>query len=433
MAYRNYDTAVSHIVDPNGFGDFTTIGSALTAAGAGPATIFIRPGTYTENLTLPANINLTAYGCDSSLNGTGTVIISGTITKTSAGSSTISGIQLQTNSAALLSVTGTLASIVNLINCYLNCTNNTGITFSVANTAAAINLNNCFGNLGTTGIGYFSDSSTGTISFSFCSFSNTGVSLTANTKSAGVISIFSSSFTNPITYSSSSILPGIINSNFSAVNTTNITTSGTGALSIVNCQFNSGTASSISIGTGTQVAILLSMVNSSNTNAITGAGTIIYSSITFLGSSNTINVTTQPESGTLQGSKNTAPAAGYLGEYISATGSAVGLANGTAGNITSISLTAGIWDVSMNALITYSVAPSATGTLAGISATSATITGSTGDSNNQTTVVATQLPFSICAFRVTLSATTTYYLVGKANFASGSALGYGRISGTRVG
>lgn len=51
MAYRNYSTAVGKIVDAAGFGDFTTIGAAITAASSGQ-TIFIRPGTYTENPTL---------------------------------------------------------------------------------------------------------------------------------------------------------------------------------------------------------------------------------------------------------------------------------------------------------------------------------------------------------------------------------------------
>ena len=50
MGYRNYSTACSKIVSPDGNGDFQTIGAALTAAVSGQ-TIFIRPGTYTENLT----------------------------------------------------------------------------------------------------------------------------------------------------------------------------------------------------------------------------------------------------------------------------------------------------------------------------------------------------------------------------------------------
>src|SRR6187431_1669292 len=86
------------IVDPSvaAVCTHTTIAAALTSASSGD-TIFIRPGTYTENITLKAGVNLTAYGSDDSLNGTGVVIINGTCTFTAAGSVTLYGLQLQTN------------------------------------------------------------------------------------------------------------------------------------------------------------------------------------------------------------------------------------------------------------------------------------------------------------------------------------------------
>jgi hypothetical protein len=55
----------------------------------------------------------------------------------------------------------------------------------------------------------------------------------------------------------------------------------------------SGTSSAISIGSGTNVGARQCVINSSNTNAITGAGTLSYSGLSFSGSSSTINVTTQ--------------------------------------------------------------------------------------------------------------------------------------------
>src|ERR1043166_1875682 len=101
-------------------GTHTTIATALTSASSGD-TIFIRPGTYTENLTLKAGVNIAAFICDGY---TPNVTISGTLTLTTAGTVSISGIRLQTNSAAVLAVTGSAASNVFLINCYLNLTNN---------------------------------------------------------------------------------------------------------------------------------------------------------------------------------------------------------------------------------------------------------------------------------------------------------------------
>jgi hypothetical protein len=223
MAYRNYSTANGFIVSQDGTGDFSTISAALTAASSGD-TIFIRPGTYTENLTLKAGVNLSAFECDSSLNGTGKVIISGTCTLTAAGSVTISGIQLQTNSAALLAVTGTLASIVNLKNCYLNMTNNTGITFSTSSASGAINLQDCNGDLGTTGIGVFAHSSAGTLTFQTSFFTNSGGSSTASTISAGIVIVRQSRLTNPVTGSSTSQINFTqANINTSAQNVTCVT------------------------------------------------------------------------------------------------------------------------------------------------------------------------------------------------------------------
>lgn len=283
------------IVDPTlGSGTHTTIGAALTSASSGD-TIFIRPGTYTENLTLKVGVNLTAFGCDSSLNATGTVIINGTCTLTAAGSVTISGIQLQTNSAALLAVTGTLASIVNLNNCYLNCSNSTGITFSSSSASAAININNCSGNLGTTGIGYFSDSSAGTLNIYNCDFANTGASTTASTKSAGALLARFSSLRFVLTYSSTDVTSSYIqcNTTTNAINTTAVTTSGTGTFTIDGGRIDSGTASAISAGVGTTVACRNCIVFSSNTNAITGAGSLTYGGVEFSSTSNTMNTTTQ--------------------------------------------------------------------------------------------------------------------------------------------
>src|SRR6267142_4567640 len=194
--------------------NFTTIAAAYAAAVAqgGKQTVFVQPGTYTENLTLTSGINISAFECDSSFNATGNVIISGTCTMTTAGSVTISGIQLQTNSAALLAVTGSAASIVNLNNCYLNCTNNTGITYSSSSGSSAINIVNCEGNLGITGIAYHTSSGAGGIGYTNSGFSNSGGSSTQSSNSAGTIALFNCTFPCPLASSSTGVL-SIINSN----------------------------------------------------------------------------------------------------------------------------------------------------------------------------------------------------------------------------
>ncbi len=271
--------------------NYTTIASAITAAVSGQ-TIFIRPGTYTENLTLKAGVSLTAFGCDASQNATGHVIISGTCTLTTAGSVTISGIQLQTNSAALLAITGSVASIVNLNNCYLNCTNATGITFSSSSASAALNIMNCMGNLGTTGISYISHSSAGSTLFEQCLLENSGASVTANTVSAGILNFRHTTLSNPITVSGTGI-HGFFYSdmNTAATNTTCLTAGGSGSQQAFQSSYAAGSASAITIST--TLNVFNCVVASTNTNAITGAGTLNFNNVVFSQTSNTINTTTQ--------------------------------------------------------------------------------------------------------------------------------------------
>ena len=430
ISTNNYGPAAI-IVDANpANGTHTTIQGAVTAAAAN-STIFIRPGTYVENITLASGKNLCAYGCDSSLNGTGHVVISGTITVTTATTCTISGIQLQTNSAALLAVTGSAASVVNLENCYLNCTNNTGITFSSSDASATIRIYRCSGDLGTTGIAYYTHSSSGLLEIGYCRLQNSGASTTANTCSAGSLNIAYCSFNNPLTTSGTASLSQRETSYFMPGNTTCLTSGGSGGSGSIFDTYISGTASAISVGN--TLTLFFANVNSSNTNAITGAGTLNYNCLT-LPVSTSINTTTQV-GGTLQGGVAQAPSAGFLGEQIRSfigSGSAVNLPNNTATNITSISLTAGIWDVSgLISVTTTGVFVVASG---GVSTVSATL-GSNGD--NKTTFqlagTAVIIDLTIPSYRITITSTTTVYLIGFSNFNTGTSAGYGRISATRVG
>lgn len=287
----NTFTTAKWIVSPTASdGTHTTIATALTSASSGD-TIFIRPGTYTEDPTLKAGVNLTAYPSDCSLNGTGNVIIIGNCTLTGAGSVTISGIQLQTNSKAILSVTGSAASVVNLIDCYLNMSNNTGITFSSSSASAAINIYNCNGDLGTTGIAIFAHSSAGTMALQNCFITNSGGSSTANTLSAGALTILGAFIHNPITGSSTASFSfDYLRLTTASQNVIALTVGNSGAAGANFSNFLSGTASAISISQ--TLNLYNSQISSSNTNAITGGGTINYSANTFASTSSKNNVTT---------------------------------------------------------------------------------------------------------------------------------------------
>lgn len=290
---NNFGVAKWIVDSTAGHGTHTTIASALTSASSGD-TIFIRPGTYTENLTLKVGVNLTAFICDAT---TPNVTIVGTCTLTAAGTVSISGIRLQTNSAFALAVTGSAASIVKLTNCYINATNNTAISFSSSSGSSEIDMYNCLGNIATTGITLVSSSAAGMFRTIGCQFLNTGASTTASTFSDGSFFPESSSFAIPFTISGTTAVFSAFHSSFNnaPTNTTSITFNSTAAAggSANLCAIVSGTSSALSVGAGATFLLSSSDVSSSNANAVTGAGTVLYNTVNFSSTSSTINTTTQ--------------------------------------------------------------------------------------------------------------------------------------------
>jgi len=436
LATNNYGPA-KFIVDASAAnGTHTTIAAALTSASSGD-TIFIRPGTYTENLTLKAGVNLTGYGCDASPTGLSTVIISGKATFTAAGTVNISNLQLQTNSDFFLAVTGSANSIVNINNAYLNMSNNTGISYTTSGTGSNINIRNCVGNLGTTGIAVFAHSGGSNINFGDTSINNTGGSSTASTCSSGAVTLTNTYLSNPVTCSGT----GSFNAQHSAIdsnatNSTALTTVAGQQHTLYYVRLASGSATPISVG-GTVITDALTLSHT-NAAATGGAGTLTYNSIFQDQTVGTLSTTTLTPKGHVGMQNSTAPAAGYIGERISANiTTPVVLANATAKTITSIALTPGIWDVSgmgvftgVTAATLIFVAVSAnnnsfTGTVVGLSAYQSPTRADGFTVSDQAGVVP--------PFRVSLSANATYYLVGQLNFTVGASPGgYGGISATRV-
>jgi hypothetical protein len=132
-------------------------------------------------------------------------------------------------------------------------------------------------------------------------------------------------------------------------------------------------------------------------------------------------------------------AAGEIGEYISssvASGSAVSLTTGVTVNVTSISLTAGDWDLRGGVFLTNVGTPTAlVGAISTVSATVPAL-GTPTESLFQLlgsgfTVGATQV-LPLGTSRQSLSGTTTFFLVAIENFTGGAATAYGKISARRV-
>lgn len=132
---------------------------------------------------------------------------------------------------------------------------------------------------------------------------------------------------------------------------------------------------------------------------------------------------------------NTAPSAGFIGEQIQsavAMGASVPIVMAAvAQDLTSINLTAGVWDVSLITIYDYNV--NIISPISSISLVSAT-NGNLGD--NAITGVGSNSGESVGlvvpAYRILLNAPTTVYAVIFATNFAGTADAYGRISAVRV-
>lgn len=131
-------------------------------------------------------------------------------------------------------------------------------------------------------------------------------------------------------------------------------------------------------------------------------------------------------------------AAGVVGEYIESVvsvGSPVALTTNVQANITSISLTAGDWDVSGQVGFVTAGTTSVTRFDASVSTTSATI-----DATSYAKITTdARVPGAVTAYiltpntrRVSLASTTTVYLVANSTFTVAANSGYGVISARRV-
>jgi hypothetical protein len=278
-----------------GEGTHTTWTSALSSASSGD-TIIIMPGSYTENPSGKAGVNICAFDCDAQ---TPNVILNGTFTAGYTGTVSLSGICFQTNSANCLVISGSNVTNLFLKNCFVSALNNMAISYSANN--ANVYLFNCNGDIATTGISYFTKTGAGKFKFFNCDFLNSGSSTTASTVSAAGLDLINTSFQNvPITSSAAQV--NVDNSSIG-----NFTTSATGSLNAGTSQFGiltlagtgisyaflslfSGSSSTaVTVGSGCVLNLFQCDVDSSNTNAISNAGTLNYGAVSFSNTSSTIS------------------------------------------------------------------------------------------------------------------------------------------------
>lgn len=143
-----------------------------------------------------------------------------------------------------------------------------------------------------------------------------------------------------------------------------------------------------------------------------------------------------PSAGILGTATNDSASAGNVGEYVSSVVTATNFpATNVYGDLTSISLTAGDWDVTgivdstLNGA-TMTVAVGGVSTTSGNSATGLTVGSNFFNSPPPTSAYDVQIV--IPAYRISLSATTTVYLKYRASYSAGTPQATGRLSARRV-
>lgn len=136
---------------------------------------------------------------------------------------------------------------------------------------------------------------------------------------------------------------------------------------------------------------------------------------------------------------NDSAAAGYVGQYISSSivaGSAVPLTTTVSANVTSISLTAGDWDVASSVLFLPDPTTTSTAQHGAISATTGTFPTAGSENNIGGLSIAFGAggtgQFCVGPTRISLASTTTIYLVASAIFAVSTMAAYGFIGARRI-
>lgn len=266
---------------PSAGGNQTTIGAAITAASSGD-TIFVMPGAtgvYTEDLTLKAGVNIVAFTGDGN---TPNVTIVGKMTMTTAGTCTISNIRLQTNSDFFLAVTGSANSIVNLIGCYLNCSNNTGISFTTSGSSSRVLIRDCKGIISTASTSLFACAANGTMFIENTEIETGATITTASTISSGLLKMKYCDLPFPFSASSTSSVDGQYCTFGQNIGTAAYAFTNTSTGAFYYCKFQGGSAAALSAGGSSTVCFGCTFDSSNSTSVVSGAGSFSHAASTFV-------------------------------------------------------------------------------------------------------------------------------------------------------
>ena len=302
--------------------NYTTIAAAIAAASSGD-TIFIKPGTYTEDITLKAGVNLTSFDRTVPNNNVVNVQLIGTITISATGHTLVSGLDVSPNTGPSIDLTGTNSTNTNFVNCFIS-NDATYAAVTGSNSNAVVTFTSCTLEAASSATAIFV--MTGPIiAFSSSKQFNACV---ASTFAGGQFILYDGRWESGITTSSTGSFFAY-HSDIIQLGNVTLTLGGSGSHQIYQSNIWGGTASALTVNT--VLDIYETIINSSNTNAITGSGTINYGGLSFMGTSSTINTSVQnPKAfSTFQGGTNISSYAAGDILYASATNVLSKLAKGS--------------------------------------------------------------------------------------------------------
>ena len=267
MAYQtntNHYESTLYIVDDSGNSPYTTIQSAINAANAAgiDATVFIRAGAYTENLTFYDGITLKGYtNLETVLTGVHTPPNSGTIKISDMGMA--SATDIMTSAAA-----GT--TNIYFENCRFNCTD--GFICDMANWTGDIDIYLCDDI--STANGVVNNAATASVSVENCEVGvGNGNTFTIN----GALVLDNTTVGCPIALSGTAVSMAGSGCLFEDT----FTISADVDLSVTNSHFSTG-ANTAFTTTSSVTAVFTNVgVDSSNVAAISGTGTVKFVSVSY--------------------------------------------------------------------------------------------------------------------------------------------------------
>ena len=344
---NNYSPTRYQVSQTSGYGNYTSIQSAINAAVAAgvPADIFIMEGTYNENLTMYAGINLTGWPSEGTVNtqsgNTNNVKIVGLIECVYSGTATISNVSFVSAGSGCIEVINSSGAntYLTIKNCQGYCSDTQFLNVQNTNSLVDIYNTNVYLTNACTNIEVVQ----GKVSCYYCNFISDHAAMTTNSHDGALGGSLSYNYCfSSVSVSCSVLLGGTFTGNYStwtvtgaSGNVIDLLTSTTNNLNF--CTVNSGPNVAINVQ-GRTLNMLYCAINSSNTNAITGTGgTLNYSGVTFLNSS-TITVTTQNPRAwpTLQGGTGLTSYTTGQTLYASATNVLSKLAIGSTGQVLTV-------------------------------------------------------------------------------------------------